>query len=187
MNIENLIGGLGVTVDQAGVPTYTYSSLHGDTVATAAAGASSPTIGTDFDEYGNPTDHQSRRYGWLGEKQRSGDDLGGTLLMGVRIYSPILGRFLQTDSIPGGSANAYDYANQDPVNQFDLGGRMACQSSDECSNAPAPASAPAPSHPSSGGCKASTNAGKAYCFFVGKGLKRSRRPQLLGISCKNRL
>jgi hypothetical protein len=30
--------------------------------------------------------------------------------------------FLQTDPIPGGSANAYDYVNQDPLNGLDLAG-----------------------------------------------------------------
>ena len=34
-------------------------------------------------------------------------------------------RFLQTDPILGGSANNYDYANQDPINQLDLDGNMA--------------------------------------------------------------
>jgi hypothetical protein len=33
-------------------------------------------------------------------------------------------RFLQTDPVPGGSANDYDYAAQDPINAFDLDGRM---------------------------------------------------------------
>lgn len=47
--------------------------------------------------------------------------------MGVRLYDPTTGRFLQTDPIPGGSANAYDYAGQDPINQFDLDGRSATQ------------------------------------------------------------
>ncbi|MCW2599499.1 MAG: sugar-binding protein [Frankiales bacterium] len=56
-------------------------------------------------------------------KQRSGDALGGVVLMGVRLYSPVLGRFLQVDPIPGGSANAYDYINADPINNFDLDGR----------------------------------------------------------------
>jgi|GEM_PF-5646896 len=30
--------------------------------------------------------------------------------------------FLQTDPIPGGSANAYDYVDQDPINGYDLAG-----------------------------------------------------------------
>jgi hypothetical protein len=35
------------------------------------------------------------------------------------------GVFLQTDPIPGGSANAYDYADQDPIDKFDLAGTCA--------------------------------------------------------------
>jgi hypothetical protein len=30
--------------------------------------------------------------------------------------------FLQTDPVPGGSANAYDYCNADPINCYDLAG-----------------------------------------------------------------
>jgi RHS repeat-associated protein len=123
MNIQDLIGGLAITVDQTGTPTYGYSNLHGDTLASAPAGAVSPTVSTDYDEYGNPIDYQNRRYGWLGEKQRSGEDLGGNVLMGVRVYNPMLGRFLQTDPVIGGSANRYDYAGQDPTNRFDFTGR----------------------------------------------------------------
>ena len=43
--------------------------------------------------------------------------------MGVRLYVPTLGRFLQTDPVPGGSANKYDYASQNPITNFDLNGR----------------------------------------------------------------
>ena len=64
------------------------------------------------------------RYGWLGSKQRSTDAFDRVVLMGVRPYNPVLGRFLQTDPLPGGSANAYDYVNQDPINNFDLDGRF---------------------------------------------------------------
>lgn len=46
--------------------------------------------------------------------------------MGVRLYHPALGRFLQVDPVPGGSANPYDYVTQDPVNQEDLSGTCRC-------------------------------------------------------------
>lgn len=39
--------------------------------------------------------------------------------MGTRSYVPQLGRFLQPDPIPGGSANAYSYTFQDPINSSD--------------------------------------------------------------------
>jgi RHS repeat-associated protein len=40
-------------------------------------------------------------------------------LMGARVYIPALGRFAQLDPKVGGSANGYDYVNQDPVNFSD--------------------------------------------------------------------
>jgi hypothetical protein len=48
--------------------------------------------------------------------------------MGVRTYVPGIGRFTSPDPIQGGSANDYDYANQDPINETDLNGL--------CSNGP---------------------------------------------------
>ena len=113
--------GLALTVTQAGSATYQYDNLRGDLIASAG----SPTTlnaGADYDEFGNPAMAPSERYGWLGAEQRSGDTQGGTILMGARVYLPSLGRFLQSDPIAGGSANAYDYANQDPVNETDLSG-----------------------------------------------------------------
>ena len=47
----------------------------------------------------------------------------GIIEMGARLYAPLLGRFLQTDPVPGGSANPYDYCRQDPINFLDLDGR----------------------------------------------------------------
>ena len=51
------------------------------------------------------------------------DTSSGTVLMGMRLYAPTIGRFLQVDPEPGGSANAYDYVSQDPVDVFDLQGQ----------------------------------------------------------------
>jgi RHS repeat-associated protein len=50
----------------------------------------------------------------------------GVIQMGMRSYVPALGRFISTDPVLGGSANAYDYANADPVNEFDITGEKVC-------------------------------------------------------------
>ncbi len=42
--------------------------------------------------------------------------------MGARVYVPALGRFIQVDPVVGGSANSYDYANQDPTSISDPSG-----------------------------------------------------------------
>ncbi|MFF0506301.1 DNRLRE domain-containing protein [Streptomyces fimicarius] len=85
----------------------------------------SPTVFA-ADEYGNPLlPGQAPRYGWLGGKQRSAETPTGQILMGQRLYEPTTGRFQQTDPVPGGSANSYDYANADPRNQTDLEGQWS--------------------------------------------------------------
>ena len=88
---------------------------------------------TAFDEFGDPlqmagsgsTTGPPARYGWLGADQRSSDALGGAILMGQRLYLPSTGRFLSVDPVAGGSVNAYDYCNADPVNCTDLTGTFA--------------------------------------------------------------
>ncbi|HEX5923489.1 MAG TPA: LamG-like jellyroll fold domain-containing protein [Baekduia sp.] len=86
--------------------------------------AGGPLAVYDYDEFGTPRGpSQASRYGYLGGKQRSAELPSGVVAMGQRSYIPSLGRFLQVDPVDGGSANPYDYTNQDPVNQRDLDGR----------------------------------------------------------------
>ena len=125
-NVEGIDGSLAVTADQAGALSFKVANLHGDVVAVSAGlVATRPATGYAADEYGVPQGATPGRYGWLGAKQRAADVLGGLTLMGVRLYAPMLGRFLQVDPVPGGNANAYTYP-LDPVNEFDLDGRKKC-------------------------------------------------------------
>jgi RHS repeat-associated protein len=125
-NITDLAGNLAATLTHASTLTWQVSNTHGDVAATAGASATEPGTYYRTDEYGVATSSSPDRYGWLGAKQRSTDDLGGLVLMGVRLYSPTLGRFLQEDPVPGGSCNPYDYTCADPINKLDLDGRRWC-------------------------------------------------------------
>jgi RHS repeat-associated protein len=124
----------GVLVSKRGSPAvdvWSYPNLHGDTVATTdGTGAVTGVYG--YDPFGGPLgvipDNSAGDldYGWLGKDQRGTDTTLaglGIIEMGARLYAPLLGRFLQTDPVPGGSANDYDYCNGDPINCTDLNGK----------------------------------------------------------------
>ena len=168
-NIGDMLGSLAAIVDQTGTVTYQYANLHGDIQAISANGASLPTIRTAYDEFGSPTDATARRYGWLGAKQRSGDAIGGVLVMGVRLYVPVLGRFLQTDPVPGGSCNGFDYVCQDPVNATDLGGQTMCEGG-ACGGG----------NRTVGGSVGWSNEQIAFEYFVHKGLKPTYAAAIVG-------
>ena len=123
-NITDLTGNFAATLDQTGGLTWQLSNLHGDINAVTPNGGTPSYLSTD--EYGNPRTAitTTSRYNWLGGKQRNADALGGVILMGVRLYSPALGRFLSVDPIKGGNANDYDYCTADPINCTDLDGRF---------------------------------------------------------------
>ncbi|WP_179381904.1 RHS repeat-associated core domain-containing protein [Streptomyces sp. SA15] len=100
------------------------TNIHGDVTVQLPLGGTAPTASA-YDEYGTPEDSTVvARNSWLGGQQRSSDTATGAVLMGVRLYDSTSGRFLQTDPVPGGNANAYDYCAGDPVNCADLSGAV---------------------------------------------------------------
>ncbi|MEX5637840.1 RHS repeat protein, partial [Parafrankia sp. FMc2] len=126
-NILGIGGALVATQDQAGVVTLLLHNLHGDTVATVdnSTSATAPSSFQETQEFGRPynTSPATSPLGWLGTFQRSHDTVSSIYLMGVRLYNPNTGRFLQVDPIVGGNENPYEYASQDPYNKVDLTGR----------------------------------------------------------------
>lgn len=123
-NIVGLGGELAAVEEGGKEALLQLTNLHGDVVATAALGPTATKLNTTarYDEFGNPVSGSAGRFGWLGGKQRRTELPSGVIQMGVRSYVPEVGRFLSSDPVKGGSANAYDYANADPINQLDLTG-----------------------------------------------------------------
>jgi RHS repeat-associated protein len=122
-NVTDFSGNLAAEVTNSGV-TLELPDLHGDVLATATPSSTStgPTGTFIYTEFGAPENGTPGNYGWLGANQISSAALGGQMLMGARAYNTNSGRFSQVDPIPGGSANAFDYAFQNPIMNFDLSG-----------------------------------------------------------------
>ncbi|MFI9455832.1 PA14 domain-containing protein [Amycolatopsis sp. NPDC052450] len=128
------------TYDQAKTTNWSYPTIHGDILFTTDGTATrtgkihlydpfgqniDPTTGAIGDIPIPATAEGGLDFGYLGEHTVPVEHIAShqALEMGARTYLPILGRFLQTDPISGGSANNYDYANADPINSLDLDGR----------------------------------------------------------------
>ncbi|MEV6955514.1 ricin-type beta-trefoil lectin domain protein [Streptomyces sp. NPDC051183] len=121
-NVSGPDADLSATTSKTGDIQLQLTNLQGTVVVTTDTALTTPVV-LDFDEFGIPQDGQATvRYGWLGGKQRSAEALDGDILMGARLYSPALGRFLQVDPVPGGNASPYDYCTGDPINCTDLDG-----------------------------------------------------------------
>ncbi|WP_330290335.1 DNRLRE domain-containing protein [Streptomyces sp. NBC_00576] len=125
-NVTDLTGGLAATTTAAGDTVLQLANVHGDITVQQPLDTSIASTVQHYDEFGNALDDTAATaYGAFGSYQRSSGTLSGYTLMGVRLYDPTTGRFLQVDSLYGGNANAYDYCTADPVNCYDLDGRFA--------------------------------------------------------------
>ena len=125
-NIPGMTGTLTAIQTNTNTPILQLTDLHGDIIGTALDASETETEllnPTDNTEYGVPHEGTSpSKYAWLGADGVATEFPTGIIAMGVRSYIPQLGRFLQTDPKPGGSANAYAYTFGDPVNTSDPGG-----------------------------------------------------------------
>ena len=109
--------------------SYQYLNGHGDLAAEADNTGTRTNI-YSYDPFGGPnettpTNTTTKR--WTGGYDKRLDTASNLIQMGARPYDPVLGRFVTTDPIEGGSLNAYDYSGQDPVNSFDLTGLMVSE------------------------------------------------------------
>lgn len=107
-------------------PTYRYYTGHGDLAATAN-NSGTRTAAYTYDPFGAPLEAPPSNVTterWTGRWDKQLDTTSLFIQMGARPYDPALGRFLAVDPVEGGSLNTYDYAGQDPVNNYDLNGEF---------------------------------------------------------------
>ncbi len=123
-NITGINGALAAIQTNGQSPELQLADLHGDIIGTAAVSETESKLvpANETNEYGVPRTSITAKYSWLGAAERPTELPTGVINMGARTYIPQLGRFEQTDPQPGGSANAYAYTDDDPINQADLSG-----------------------------------------------------------------
>jgi RHS repeat-associated protein len=123
-NIPGINGQLVAIQNGTEAPVLQLANLHGDIIATAYASETATELASkqDTSEYGVPTNNVPPKYSWLGTLELPTELPSGVIAMGARSYVPEIGRFLEPDPVPGGSANTYSYTFGNPVNATDPSG-----------------------------------------------------------------
>jgi RHS repeat-associated protein len=124
--ITGIDGNLVAEQHNTETPILQIANLHGDIIATMPDEAGTPKLNSTAEptEYGVPNVPAPSPHSWLGAYAQRTELPSGVIDMGARSYIPQLGRFLQPDPQPGGSADAYAYTHGNPVNETDLSGQF---------------------------------------------------------------
>jgi len=96
---------------------YVHHDVKGSTVALTEAGSNGPAEIYTYSDYGQPQSGTWLAYQYAGYRY---DSETGLYYTPARSYSPVLGRFLQSDPVGfHGGLNMYAYAGNDPFNLVD--------------------------------------------------------------------